>query len=195
MFQKETIFQEAVLSFFSHACWSVSSKRNGFRIRSTSVNVLLQCIVYNCALTVLHTVELKLEHIVKLRYLQKICNTQMAERSKRQSMKSTQRRDGKCGGGKPLEGIPFMLKWSQLTAVSFKPVQIKSCKTPNPDHCPSTRYKFSNFYLGGRADVLLDPTVKNKQTRYKIVSMMSKQIKCPYKNTSIPKKTSDIRNS
>lgn len=42
---------------------------------------------------------------------------------------------------------------SQLTAVSFNPVPIKSTKTPNPDHYPSTRYKFPNVYLGGRADV------------------------------------------
>lgn len=56
--------------------------------------------------------------------------------------------------------------------------------------------KVSNFYLGGRAGVTLQPTVKKtkKKTRYKIVSMMSKQIKCPYKNTSVPKKT-NIRNS
>lgn len=110
MFQKEKIFQEAVLSFFSNACWSVSSKRNGFRIRSTSVNVLLQCILYNCALTVLHTVERKLEHSKNQVPAKDLQHTDGRKKQKTESMKSTQRRDGKCGGGKPSEGIPFMLK-------------------------------------------------------------------------------------
>lgn len=40
-----------------------SSKRNGFRIGSTSVNVLLECIEYSCALTVLHTAEGKMNRV------------------------------------------------------------------------------------------------------------------------------------
>lgn len=50
----------ANVSFFSNACLLVPSKINGCRIGSTSVDVLLQCIVHNCASTVLHTVESEL---------------------------------------------------------------------------------------------------------------------------------------
>lgn len=157
---------------FSNACWLVPSKRNGCRIGSTSVDVLLQCIVHNCASTVKHSVESELNiEQQKLRLLEKsathrkrrkIVNTEI--------MRSSPKRDGKCKGGAALEGIPFMLTQKKpITAVAIKPVQIKTqTDTPNPDLYPSTCYMFSNFYLGGRADVSLDPKVKRKKKPNKV---------------------------
>lgn len=50
-----------------------------------------------------------------------------------------------------------------ITAVAIKPVQIKTqTDTPNPDLNPSICCKFSNFYLGDRAEISLDPNVKKK---------------------------------
>lgn len=85
-------------------------------------------------------------------------------------MRSSPNRDGKCKGGTPLEGIPFMLTQKKpITAVAVKPMQIQTqADTPNPDLYPSTCYKFSNFYLGGRADVSLDPNVKRNKIKIKI---------------------------